>query len=252
MYVSRTERSLSAVAAMIIVAALGLMVVLGLRVDLRQPVSETLLSVTFSPERKPPPPPPPREVRKARTSAAKDAPSPRNMKNKATPVVALPVPIIIPPLVVTAPLAGPGSAANTGASLLPGPGQGAGGQGEGRGGGGDGGYGDGDGSGEERAVVGPRRISGKLAMSDLPEGMLPPGVEAAVRVLFRVRPDGRVSDCEVDGSSGIAALDQLACRLIEQRFRFRPARNRAGRPVSSRVMETHSWYAEPEPFVPKR
>ena len=89
-------------------------------------------------------------------------------------------------------------------------------------------------------------------MNDLPEGLLPPGVEAAVSVLFRVEASGRVSDCQVDRSSGIAGLDGLACRLIEQRFRYRPARNRAGKPVASRVIETHSWYAEPDRSLARR
>ena len=249
---SRAERVGSATAALLSVAALAALVFFGLRVDLLPRVSDSLVSVTFEPERKQPPRPPRAEARKARTSAPKDEASPRNLRNQATPVVALPVPILLPPPpVVTAPLAGDGKAANTGATLLPGPGQGAGGFGDGFGGGGQGGDGNGDGGGE-RAVIGPRRIGGKLSMNDLPDGLLPPGVEVAVSVLYRVGPDGRVSNCLVDRSSGIAALDGLACRLIEQRFRFRPARGRSGRPVASRVIETHSWYAEPAPPQARR
>lgn len=252
MYASRAVRSGSALAALVAVAALAALMFYGLRVEWLPRVSESLVSVTFQPERKQPPRPPRAEARKARTSAPKDEASPRNLRNRATPVVALPVPILLPPPpVVSAPLAGEGLAGNTGASLRPGPGQGAGGIGNGPGGGGQGGNGDGDGGGE-RPVAGPRRTAGKLSMNDLPEGLLPPGVEAAVTVLFRVGPDGRVSNCLVDRSSGIAALDGLACRLIEQRFRYRPARGRSGKPVASRVIETHSWYAEPEPPQAKK
>jgi periplasmic protein TonB len=252
-YASRAVRSGSALAALVAVAALAALMFYGLRVEWLPRLSESLVSVTFQPERKVPKRPPRPEVRQAaRTSAPKDEASPRNLRNRATPVVALPVPILLPPPpVVTAPLAGEGLAVNTGASLLPGPGQGAGGIGNGPGGGGQGGEGDGDGGGE-RAVIGPRRIGGKLSMNDLPEGLLPPGVEATVTVLFRVRPDGRVSDCRIEGSSSIAALDALACRLIEQRFRYRPARGRSGKPVASRVIETHSWYAEPAPPQAKK
>jgi protein TonB len=43
-------------------------------------------------------------------------------------------------------------------------------------------------------------------------------------------------------TSGLPELDQIACRLIEQRFRYKPARDRAGRPVRSTIVETHSWF----------
>ncbi|MEO6715685.1 MAG: energy transducer TonB [Novosphingobium sp.] len=251
MYSSRAERTLSALAALIVVAAMVAMVVIGLRVEWKQRDNEAVVSVELAHERKSPRPLRP-EARKARTSKPKETPSPRNLKNRATPLVAPPMPIILlPPKIITATVASSGAGASSGASQLPGPGQGAGDQGKGLGGGGNGGNGDGTG-GDEQPVIGPRHISGKLSMADLPEGLLPPGGPAAVRVLFRVTPAGKVSDCEIDHSSGIPALDLLACRLIEERFRFRPARNRAGRPVSSRVMETHTWYVEPEPAVPPR
>ena len=44
----------------------------------------------------------------------------------------------------------------------------------------------------------------------------------------------------------IAALDTLVCRLIERRFRFRPALDGEGRPMRVTVVETHSWTVEPE------
>lgn len=251
MYVnaSRAQRSGAALAAAMVVGGLAALLVFGLRVEWLPRGQEVLVSIGLSP--RPRPTPPPRaEVRKAATSAAKGAASPRNLKNRATPVVALPVPVLLPPPpVVTATLAGTGAAANTGAAPVPGPGQGAGGIGNGLGGGGRGGDGGGDGDGEP-AVVGPRRIAGKLAMGDVPEGTLPPGVTAEVTVLYRVKADGRVDDCQIDSSSGYPAINALACRLIEQRFRYRPARGRSGRPVASRVIETHSWHVEPAPPEP--
>jgi protein TonB len=65
-------------------------------------------------------------------------------------------------------------------------------------------------------------------------------------VLFLVTPAGRVGQCRVERSSGYAVLDTLACRLIEQRFRFKPAKDRFGRPVRAWVAETHSWIAHEE------
>jgi len=177
----------------------------------------------------------------AREPAPRHEASPKNVRNEATAIVAPPVrPLIVPP-VVAAPNAGIGSAANNGASILPGPGEGASGVGNGLGGGGLGGDGDGDGDGE--AVVGPRQTGGKMSYKDLPEGVLSLGQEASVDVVYAVNPDGHASNCRAEHSSGYPLLDNLACRLIEQRFRFKPARDRFGRPVRAWVEETHSWIA---------
>jgi protein TonB len=194
------------------------------------------------------PPPPPRaaerkaQVPHARTPAPRHEASPRNVRNQATAVVAppprLPVP---PPLVVAASQAGVGAAANNGAASRPGPGQGAGGIGNGLGGGGLGGEGNGDGDGD--AVVGPRQTGGKLKYQDLPEGVLALGQEGTVGVLFAVEADGHANHCRIEHSSGYPALDGLACRLIEQRFRFQPAKDRFGRSVRSWVEESHTWVA---------
>uniref|UniRef100_UPI00140CED11 energy transducer TonB n=1 Tax=Altererythrobacter segetis TaxID=1104773 RepID=UPI00140CED11 len=120
-------------------------------------------------------------------------------------------------------------------------GQGAGGVGDGNGGGGLGG--EGNGAGDGAAVVGPRRTHGELRYDDLPEGVLAPGQEATVEVLYWVNPDGRASQCRAEHSSGYPMLDRLACSLIEQRFRFRPAKDKHGKPVRAGVIENHTWVA---------
>lgn len=241
MYASSHNKVAPAAASFGIVLLLSLALVLGLRVETVARQAGSLVSVLLSPappQPKPSPTPSPRPV-EARSSAAKGDPAPRNLKNQATPVFAPKVPpLIVPPPVVTATQPAAGSAASTGASNLAGPGQGAGGVGDGLGGGGTGG--DGDGSGG--IATGPRQIRGKLSFKDLPEGLLAPGDEARVGVRYVVEPDGRVSSCRADEPSGRPMLDALACRLIEQRFRFRPARDRAGRPVRATIVEAHSWF----------
>ena len=245
MYVSQPPRAVSAAISLGLTAAVVAMLVFGLsasRVVERVP---GLLAIEFS---EPPPPPRPKErpeQRHAEKAAPKDEAGQRNLKNKATAIVAPPVvPLIVPPPVVTAPAADTGSATQTGASPLPGPGRGAGSYGDGVGGGGTGG--DGDGSGDGEAAQGPRRITGRMAFRDLPEGVLAEGEEASVRVIFAVTPEGRAQSCRIDRSSGYSPIDGLTCRLIEQRFRYRPALDRRGRPVRSMVRETHTWYANPE------
>lgn len=242
LYLARREKFVSGLAAFATVLLIAVMLVFGLRVVYLAPISETLVSIGFLPE-KPPDRKPQVQVRPSPTRVARHEASPPNLRNKATPIVALPVtPLIVPPPVVTATQAGIGQAASAGAADTPGPGQGAGGVGNGGGGDGDGGDGDGGG-----AVVGPRRTKGRLSFGDLPEELLPAGSTGKVEVVYRVNIDGRVSNCRAERSSGIPALDQLTCRLIEQRFRFRPARDRRGRSVPSMIIESHSWIIPPEP-----
>jgi len=45
-------------------------------------------------------------------------------------------------------------------------------------------------------------------------------------------------------TSGSAALDDTTCRLIQQRFRFAPARDGSGRPVRAWIVEQHEWIDE--------
>jgi protein TonB len=242
MYAAHPPRALSGAASVAIVVAMLALLALGLNVERTAVTTLRLVSVDLAEAPQPQPTGQPKAPKpRARKPAPRHEASPRNVRNEATAVVAPPVrPLVVPP-VVTAPQAGIGSAANNGASSLPGPGQGAGGAGNGLGGGGLGGNGAGDGDGE--AVVGPRQTGGKMSYKDLPEGVLGLGQEASVDVVYAVNPDGRASNCRAEHSSGYPLLDNLACRLIEQRFRFKPARDRLGRPVRAWVEETHSWIA---------
>ena len=182
--------------------------------------------------------PPPAKVRSPKPEGAS---APPNLRAKATEVVAPPViPLIIPPPppVVVATRPDEGNASHSGNADIRGPGTGAGGEGNGTG---SGRYGDGDGGGG----TAPRQIRGRLKDSDYARSAVEAGVGGTVGVRFMVETDGRVSDCEVDHSSGNIALDNTTCRLIQERFRFDPARDEEGRPVPSTIIENHSWIFEP-------
>lgn len=243
MYASPRERTASALAAMAVVVLTGWALILGLGAGVVAQGRQALVSVFAAPEPPPVDKPPPRKPASSPRPAAKGDPSPRNLRNQATQVVA-PVPFIplAPPTIPTAVRAGIGDAASNGASDLPGPGQGAGGIGDGLGGGGDGGDGDGGGG----AAFGPRQVRGKLSYRDLPQDTLSPGTEARVGVRYWVETDGRVRGCRVDEPSAYPAIDAMTCRMIEQRFVYRPARNRAGRPVRAPVVEWHTWFSREE------
>jgi protein TonB len=214
-------------------------------------VQETLVALTpareepTSPPRKRAPSPKPRQqADKAQTARMRNEASPANLRNQATPVFApvLP-PIRQPPPVIAAPRPATGSAANTGASAHVGPGTGAGGIGNGTGGGGNG---DGDGDGDGDATTRPIQTRGKLHWSDLPKALRQAHRGGELELTYLVNIDGRVSDCRVTRSSGLPALDAQTCRIITERFHFRPSRDASGRAVPAYIIERHGWDAAPD------
>ena len=187
------------------------------------------------------PPPPEEEVVQLQPAPQEDAPreeegaaSPENIRSRATPVVtpkppiALPIP---PPMPVTQ-TPNTGSESTQGASDRPGPGTGAGGVGTGTGSGGSGSGTGGGGSGG--AAKRPVLITPSLTRRDYPEEVSrywPRNRTAFTAVAVRVQLDGRATGCKINRSSGVPAIDQWTCRLVETRLRFRPATDDRGRPV---------------------
>jgi protein TonB len=184
------------------------------------------------------PPAPPIDPAEADAKAAEGEASPANLHSRVTPVVAPPpkIRIKVPPPILAAPKPAPvpGSDATAG-SAVPGPGSGSGGIGNGPG---SGGAGPGSGSGGAARAV---RTGGRLDNSDYPRSALRSGAEGTVSVRYTVGTNGRVSACSVTRSSGHAELDGATCRLIELRFRYRPARDRSGAPVAETVRKTFDW-----------
>lgn len=221
-------------------ALLGYAFINGLGTHIATTVSDRLKAFDVLPEQPLPPPEEPEPATK-RTPQEEGAAAPPNLKAKPSPVVA-PPPVVrlnLPTPVVTAPLPSPvtGSDPSAGASNLPGPGTGSGGIGTGTGSGGQG-TGAGGGGGGSKAV----RLSGSISgATDYPRGAKRAGIEGSVAVRFTVESDGSVTDCEVIRSSADDELDATTCRLIERRFRYEPARDAQGRPVTEIVTRTFDW-----------
>jgi protein TonB len=202
-------------------------------------VGEDLTLIRPTPVR---PPPEFIAVKQPHTARKQGAASPPNLLAHPAEIVAPPPvlrPISLP--VITAPKAGQGHETSAGASTVAGPGTGAGGAGAGSGSGGSG-DGDGDGGGDTP----PRLIKGRLKNSDYPAAAGEGGISGIVSVRYVVEADGRVSDCEITRSSGSPLLDETTCRLIRERFRFRPSLDAQGRPVAAAIVENHSWYVHHE------
>ena len=108
-------------------------------------------------------------------------------------------------------------------------------------GGGTGGYGYGYGGGGGGSEL--EQIAGEITPRDYPRDLREAGIGGVVEMTFRVEPTGLVSRCTITRSSGVPELDALTCRLIQQRFRYRPSTDRFGRPMADEVDGEHEWIA---------
>lgn len=187
------------------------------------------------------PPPPEEEVVVEQIPAPQDdapkeeegAASPENIRSQATPIVAPkpPIALPIPPPTPVTQTPNTGSERTQGASNVPGPGTGAGGVGTGTG---SGGSGRGTGGGGSGGIATRPSVVRGITNRDYPDGVSrywPRG--GAVFIAVRVLPNGRATDCKINRSIGIPAIDQWTCKLVEERAVFRPATDANGRPVAA-------------------
>jgi protein TonB len=242
-YHASTESRIPAAIIAVVIQVLAFWVLInGFVVSIPHLVSRDLATFGVLP---PDPPPPERVVRHpVESKKAEGASAPPNLRSKATEVVAPPPVILmpVPPPVIAAPLPGTGNQASAGAANVAGPGSGAGGVGNGTGSGGSG-TGEGAGGIAREAY----QKSGRIKDSDFPHS-IPRGWRGTVYVNFTVEADGHATACQVRRSSGNSEIDATTCRLIEERYRYEPARDRSGKKVRSRVEDQdHTWVSAGSP-----
>jgi protein TonB len=223
------ERFVALAAVVVVQLTLGFVLFSGLHVDVSQPrnIVERLVSITLL---KPPPPPPVVPVRpqpkpQHQTAAPKAArakvggspgPKPAHAPPSVTPVIAV------------KPSASPsGGGAGTGPAIGAGAGGGTGG----------------NGAGDDDGGADLEQIAGEITSGDYPRDLRDAGVGGRVSFVFTVEPSGRVGRCTITRSSGAPQLDSLTCRLIQQRFVYRPSTDRYGRPIADEVEGEHDWIA---------
>jgi len=221
------ERFIALAAVVLVQGGLILGLLSGFRVDVgrtRDSVAR-LIDITLT---QPPPrlhiPPPKPLVRPHRVEAAPKAqPAPLGGSPGPRPTHATPSPAPIVAVHPTAPVSGGGT--GTGPATGSGNGGGAGDRGDA-----------GDDAGTESV-----QIAGEILPSDYPKELGRSGIGGHVGIDFVVGTNGRVSRCRVTRSSGVSQLDALTCRLIVERFRFRPAADSRGRPVEDEIEGVHVW-----------
>ena len=218
------ERAYALAAVALIQAALAFVLLRGLHMDVTRPgeVIQRLVDVTLP---KPPPlvePPKPKHRQAAAPKAqpAKPGGSPGPKPAHAPPSVT--------PVVTVKPSASPsGGGTGTGPALGAGAGGGTGGNG----------YGDDEGGTDLE------QIAGEITSRDYPRDLQQAGIGGRVQFTFTVEPNGRVGRCSITRSSGVPELDALTCRLVQQRFVYRPSTDRTGRPIEDEVDGEHDWIA---------
>lgn len=225
----RPRDRLAALAAVAIVqVSLGLALFNGLRVETAEPreVVQRLIEIVVP--RLPPPPPVAPSHKPSIKVAQRSSPAATAPEMPGASPVARPAPAAtsVTPIVAVHASA-PGSGGGSGSGLAAGPGAGGGAGGSGNGGGGGG--------------TDLEKIAGDILPSDYPKSLGNAGIGGRVSVTFTVQTNGRVTNCRVTRSSGAPELDALTCRLMEQRFRFRPSTDRYGRPIPDEVDWDHDW-----------
>lgn len=240
-YHAREPRVRAVVASLLIEAAIVFGLILGLAGPTGLlPANQTnLIAIALDP------PPQPTARLKASGSTERGRAAPPSLKAEAAPVVA-PLRIIVPPQaqpVAKVPAASIGVKA--GAATQPGAGSGAGGVGTGSGSG-TGGTGNGDGNGNGGGSD-PDWIGGKIRDKDYPKALREANVSGTTVTEVSVGSSGRPTACRVTRSSGSRELDVTTCRLVMERFRFKPARNSAGEAIAAQIEYEQEWDAPPPP-----
>lgn len=235
-------RIVPAIAALLVNALIGYALIIGLRAPslLRSAVDSTPLALfnLKPPTPDQPKPPQPKEARESkREGGAASGSPPRAEKVRdqppRPPSVVAPSPMIntLAPTLPTAPTSGAGGA---GSSATPGFGSGSGGTGTGTGTGT--GRGDGEGGDFSRA----RQTGGRFRNSDFPGSLRGVG-RVTIGVRYAIGPSGQVDRCEVIEGSGYPEIDAMTCRVIMERYRFRPARDPEGYAVTEVREENYRW-----------
>ena len=234
----RKDRIFAALGTVLIEALILYGLLMAVRVVPPVPLSEALKVITLAPPppaTKPPPPPPAHVQPKPKLKEG--AASPPNLRSKATDVAAPKAPPLLPPPLPAAEMPKLDYDATSGSADIRGPGTGSGGIGQGTGSG----YGGNGPGGGGMGAAPPQHIKGWLHNSDYPREAKEAGMEGTLTIIVTIEPNGRVSNCAVVRSSGSDILDDTTCRLVQERYRYRPALDPMGRPVRAREIQNHSW-----------
>jgi TonB family protein len=94
------------------------------------------------------------------------------------------------------------------------------------------------------AVVEPAEAMGAaywITTDDYPDSAIRDLKSGMVTIVWRITPEGRVDDCRIVQPAKDAIFGEVSCALITRRGRYKPARDMAGKPVSSWGFRRVNW-----------
>ena len=85
---------------------------------------------------------------------------------------------------------------------------------------------------------------GFLSAADYPDIALRGDLEGSVTMALLVDESGRVADCTVIATTGVAALEAQSCGIVKQRAKFTPALGLDGKPTKDSTVTRITWRLE--------
>jgi TonB family protein len=90
-----------------------------------------------------------------------------------------------------------------------------------------------------------RPIREYFSDSDYPSQALRQSDSGVSRIMMMVDETGALKDCMVEQTSGVATLDAMTCAVLQERAKFEPALDQAGKPARSVLTTQVNWRIVP-------
>ncbi|MDQ3471019.1 MAG: energy transducer TonB [Pseudomonadota bacterium] len=87
-------------------------------------------------------------------------------------------------------------------------------------------------------------LEGLITAKDYPGIAIDELAEGSVAFAVLIDETGKVADCTVTQTSGVAALDAQSCAIVKQRARFKPAVGLNGQPAKDTYHQRITWKVE--------
>lgn len=84
-------------------------------------------------------------------------------------------------------------------------------------------------------------LRGLFSWRDYPEQASLSGDTGTVETALLVDESGKVADCSVINTSGVAALDAQSCAVLKERAKFKPAVGKDGKPAKDAFRQQITW-----------
>jgi TonB family protein len=100
--------------------------------------------------------------------------------------------------------------------------------------------GDGE-AGLSRRARPKRPLPDYFSSSDYPSQAMQQSDSGISKIMMMIDETGALKDCMVEETSGVAMLDAMTCAVLQERARFEPALDSAGKPARSVLTTRVNW-----------